>query len=226
MLVIGRNRSVVRGIRRLEANTTFRQGTPMRRTPQVFIAAAVALPTLFSLGCESSRSTMPAPSANARVASGSASLDRDGNRTRAVTLRDDCDPATFNAALGANSCLRQDTGMPFNTFVALLTQNQSVGPWKIDPDRVEADPGTVLTATNRGGETHTFTRVAAFGGGIVQLLNNLSGNPTPAPECSPRTLTFLAPGGSTQATVGNDGTELYQCCIHPWMRMEVHQHGH
>jgi plastocyanin len=198
----------------------------MRRTPQVFIVAAVAVPALLSLGCESSRSTMPEPAANARAVSVSPSFDRDGNRTRAVTLRDDCDPATFNAALGANSCLRKDSGMPFNTFVAVLTQNQSVGAWKIDPDRVEADPGTVLMATNRGGETHTFTRVAKFGGGFVQLLNNLSGNTTQAPECSnPRALTLLAPGGSTQATVGNDGTELYQCCIHPWMRMEVHQHA-
>ena len=198
----------------------------MRRTPQGFIVAAVAIPALLSLGCESSRTTMPAPSANAKIASAGPSLDRDGDRTRKVTLRDDCDPATFNAALGPNSCLRKDSGMPFNTFVALLTRNQTVGPWKIDPDRVEADPGTVLTATNRGGETHTFTRVAAFGGGIVPLLNNLSGNPTPAPECNPGTIQFLAPGGATSATVGNDGTELYQCCIHPWMRMVVRQHGH
>jgi plastocyanin len=199
----------------------------MRRTPQVLIVAAVAVPALFSLGCESSRPTMPEPAANARAASASPSLDRDGNRTQAVTLRDDCDPATFDAATGPNACVRNGNGMPFDTFIAVLTKNQRVGPWRIDPDHVEANPGTVLTATNRGGETHTFTRVAKFGGGIVPILNTLSGNTTQAPECSnPGALTFLTPGSSTQATVANDGTELYQCCIHPWMRMEVHQHGH
>jgi len=197
----------------------------MHRAPHVFIVAAVAVPVLFSFGCESSRPTMPAASADA-TSSASHSLELDANRTRAVALRDDCDPATFDAATGPNSCVRNGNGMPFGTFIAVLTKNQSVGAWMIDAPHVEAAPGTVLTATNLGGETHTFTRVAAFGGGIVPLLNTLSGNPTPAPECSPRLLHFLTPGASVQATVGNDGTELYQCCIHPWMRMEVHQnHG-
>jgi plastocyanin len=195
------------------------------RAPQIFIVAAVAVPALASLGCESSRPTMPAATADARALSASPSLDRDASRARAVALRDDCDPATFDAATGPNSCVRKGNGMPFGTFIAVLTQNQKVGAWKIDPNRVEADPGTMIVATNRGGETHTFTRVAAFGGGIVPILNTLSGNPTPAPECSPATIQFLAPGASVETTVADDGTERYQCCIHPWMRMEVHQHG-
>jgi plastocyanin len=197
----------------------------MRRAPHVFIVAAIAVPTLLSLGCESSRPTMPASTASARAPGESASLDRDANRTRAVALRDACDPATFDAATGPRSCVRKGNGMPFQTFIAVLTHNQSVGAWKIDPDQLEAGPGTMIVATNLGGETHTFTRVAAFGGGIVPILNTLSGNPMPAPECSPATIQFLAPGASVEATVANDGTELYQCCIHPWMRMEVHQHG-
>ncbi|MFI5229396.1 MAG: hypothetical protein ACHQWU_10025 [Gemmatimonadales bacterium] len=197
----------------------------MRRTPHFFIVAAVAVPALFSLGCESSRSTMPAAAAATRAATASPSLDRDVNRTREVSLRDDCDPATFDAANGPNACVRNGNGMPFDTFLSVLTKNQSVGAWKIDPDRVEATPGTVIVATNRGGETHTFTRVAAFGGGFVPILNTLSGNTTRAPECSPAKVQFLPPGASMQATVADDGTERYQCCIHPWMRMEVRQHG-
>ena len=43
--------------------------------------------------------------------------------------------------------------------------------------------GDTFVAVNNGGETHTFTEVKAFGGGIVPLLNVLSGNPVPAPEC-------------------------------------------
>jgi len=39
----------------------------------------------------------------------------------------------------------------------------------------------MLLAVNRGGEVHTFTHVAAFGGGIVLPLNELSHNPTVAP---------------------------------------------
>jgi hypothetical protein len=39
--------------------------------------------------------------------------------------------------------------------------------------------------TSSYGETHTFTEVAQFGGGLVGLLNDLSGNPVPAPECNP-----------------------------------------
>jgi plastocyanin len=195
----------------------------MRRAPHVFILAAAAVPTLFSLGCESSRSTMPA-AADARASSTSPSLDRNANLAHAVALRDDCDPASFDAATGPGACVRNGNGMPFGTFIAVLTQNQSVGAWKIDPDQVELAPGSMIVATNRGGETHTFTRVAAFGGGIVPVLNNLSGNPTPAPECNPAMVQFLVPGASVQTIVANDGTELYQCCIHPWMRMEVHQH--
>ena len=68
---------------------------------------------------------------------------------------------------------------------------------------------------------HTFTRVAAFGGGIVPFLNALSGTPNVAPECNPATLDFLAAGASQSVVIANDGAEKYQCCIHPWMRMVV-----
>jgi plastocyanin len=193
----------------------------MRRT--ALLVAAAAAPVVFALGCDSGRTTTPAVAAPNAV-----SLSRDGDRVRTqpVTLRDDCDPATFDAALGdPNACVRKGGGgLPFDRFVAELTRKQSVGAWKIDPDKLDADAGTILVATNRGGETHTFTHVAAFGGGIVGFLNDLAGTPNVAPECNPATLNFLTPGASSQTTVAGTGTELYQCCIHPWMRMEVHQH--
>ena len=192
----------------------------MRRIPQTLILAVAAGPALFVLGCDSSRPTMPTAGIDASALS--ASLDRGQNRVQPVTFRDDCDPATFNAALGANTCVRAGNGMPLDKFIAELTENQSVGAWKMDPNETDATPGTILIANNRGGETHTFTRVVTFGGGVVPLLNDLSGNPVPAAECS--SATPLVPGGSQQAIVANDGTERFQCCIHPWMRLEVHQH--
>ena len=81
-------------------------------------------------------------------------------------------------------------------------------------------------AANQGGEVHTFTEVEAFGGGIVADLNTRSGNPTPAPEClALEPDDFVPPGGSYSDEVEEEGVELYQCCIHPWMRTTIHAQG-
>jgi plastocyanin len=86
--------------------------------------------------------------------------------------------------------------------------------------------GSTLTAVNRGGEVHTFTEVEQFGGGIVPLLNDLSGNPTPAPEClalSPSD--FVPPGAAFTVTESETGVKHYQCCIHAWMQTTVRVRG-
>jgi hypothetical protein len=58
------------------------------------------------------------------------------------------------------------------------------------------------------------------------VLNQLSGNTEPAPECLALAPTaFIAPGGTGHDEVEEPGTELYQCCIHPWMRTVVHGRG-
>ena len=83
-----------------------------------------------------------------------------------------------------------------------------------------------LVAVNRGGEVHTLTRVAKFGGGIVPPLNELSHNPVVAPECT--TLEpddFVAPGGTYRQQIDATGPLLFQCCIHPWMRLTVQVPG-
>ena len=75
---------------------------------------------------------------------------------------------------------------------------------------------------------HTFTEVAHFGGGIVPLLNQLSGNTVPAAEClNLEPDDFVAPGATyaEEEPLDEEGTEHYQCCIHPWMRTEVHVRG-
>jgi hypothetical protein len=83
--------------------------------------------------------------------------------------------------------------------------------------------GQTLVVVNQGGEVHTFTEVEDFGGGSVLALNELSGNPVPAPEClnlAPGD--FVAPAASRTDEVEAPGTVHYQCCIHPWMRLDLH----
>jgi hypothetical protein len=75
--------------------------------------------------------------------------------------------------------------------------------------------------TNEGGRGHTFTEVAAFGGGMVPPLNK---GLTQAPECLNSSIiaaTSLAPGASLELRDLATGNHLFQCCIHPWMRTQV-----
>lgn len=143
-----------------------------------------------------------------------------------VQLRDNCDPATFNASLGAGACAHASsgTGMTFSAFNAELSANHSVAAWNIKPATLSVHEGATLTVANTGGETHTYTEVDEFGGGVVPALNTASGNTTVAPECldgSAFAASTLHSGQSTQHTFDERGTEKYQCCIHPWMRQTV-----
>jgi plastocyanin len=144
-----------------------------------------------------------------------------GPDTRLVHMMDACDPETFNAAVGPGSCVRTG-GVHFDRFIQLLTDHHSVGAWHFAPATVNASVGQTLLAANHGGEVHTFTEVEEYGGGIVPDLNALAGTPEPAPECLALTGSdFVPPGGTAEDEVEEPGTELYQCCIHPWMRAEV-----
>jgi len=143
---------------------------------------------------------------------------------RQITMMDACDPTTFNAAVGPGTCVRQG-GVTFANFIDQLTRHQKAGSWVNAPPNMSASQGQTLLATNRGGEVHTFTRVEAFGGGIVPILNQLSGNPVVAPECTGLGLgDFVAPGASFEEEVEAGGTQRFMCCIHPWMRTTVHTH--
>jgi hypothetical protein len=87
--------------------------------------------------------------------------------------------------------------MKFEQFIAQLTQLGFVGPWHFAPKVANAREGQTFHVTNRGGEVHTFTEVAKFGGGIAEDLNKLAHTPVVAPEClSLAAGDFIAPGGT------------------------------
>jgi len=158
-----------------------------------------------------------------------------GNR---VDLKDDCDPATFNAdpptgpGLGPGTCVRGGS-TTFANFIAQLQANGSAKGWEFNPSGVDLDAGETLTTRNQGGEFHTFTEVKQFGGGCVQLLNDLLGL-TPVPECIPQAApgvplvfatTGVPAGGTSTVPTLAPGVHRFQCTIHPWMRTTVVVHA-
>ena len=169
------------------------------------------------------------------VASMTALVADDGLNIR---LRDDCDPATFNLdppnGAGPGVCDEDfGGGTTFGEFLAEHAETGGVDKWRFNNDRAESDRGRPITVTNRGGETHTFTRVAQFGGGFIPPLNNLpDGSTLPlAPECavapgvpqppSPGNLFVPAGGVATAGALKRGERAKFQCCIHPWMKAEI-----
>jgi hypothetical protein len=140
---------------------------------------------------------------------------------RQVIVSDACDPETFNAVLGPGGCVRNG-GVTFEKFIDQLTRMQRVPSWFFAPPNATARVGDEFVVVNRGGETHTFTEVEEFGGGRVASLNALMHLPTVAPECANLPpADFIPAGGTFREDISEAGLEKYQCCIHPWMRLEA-----
>jgi hypothetical protein len=147
-----------------------------------------------------------------------------------VKIRDDCNPKTFNAALGPGSCVGNGE-TTFLEFQREFLEDNKVDDWEYSPDHSTVQTGATVKVQNRGGETHTFTKVAEFGGGFVPQLN---GKMEPRPECLqmltalPSPSAAFVPAGTTMngPTAGSADlpagkTTRFQCCIHPWMRTEI-----
>jgi hypothetical protein len=143
-----------------------------------------------------------------------------------VEIYDDCDPSdpTWDETGG---CSLEGGKVDFAEFAALLFSPLGDGTvighpaWRMEPSYLRLQPEGEFTAENEGGRTHTFTEVAAFGGGFVPDLNG----PllTMAPECA--TATPIAPGEEQEFEDLAPGNHLFQCCIHPWMRFLVKVEG-
>ena len=149
-----------------------------------------------------------------------------------IRLLDDCEPVSFNAVLGDGACIGNGH-TTFDEFIAELAATQDAHKWRNQPLNMLLNVGRPTLIENRGGEVHTFTPVAEFGGGFINELNGISGNPVPAPECLNFGAMVFIPAGATEEgpTAGSSdlpvGTHRFQCCIHPWMRtvIEVQQPG-
>jgi hypothetical protein len=143
-----------------------------------------------------------------------------------IRLLDDCEPVSFNAVLGEGACIGNGH-TTFDEFIAELAATQDAHKWRNQPSNMLLNVGRSTIIENRGGEVHTFTPVAEFGGGFIPDLNGISGNPVPAPECLNIPALDFIPAGATEEgpTAGSPdlpvGSHKFQCCIHPWMRTVI-----
>lgn len=143
-----------------------------------------------------------------------------------IRMYDDCEPTSFNAVLGDGACVGNGH-TTFDEFIGELAETQDAHAWRNQPIAMQVNVGRPTIIENRGGEVHTFTEVAQFGGGFVNELNGISGNPVPAPEClNFGGIVFVPPGGTQTGPVAGSsdlpvGAHKFQCCIHPWMRTLV-----
>jgi plastocyanin len=143
--------------------------------------------------------------------------------SRQVSMMDACSPS-FNDFIMPGTCARTG-GVYFLDFIAQLQQNHFAGAWHNAPSQTDAWLGDTLVAVNKGGEAHTFTRVAAFGGGFVDMLNGLSQSGPEVEECKTEN-TIVPPGGTDSETLDQVGELKFQCCVHPWMRTTVMVKSH
>ena len=146
-----------------------------------------------------------------------------------VVALDECDPFSFNLVLGPDFCKNVSLGILgyTTTFQDLFAQAAAGTPdpgWDFEPDVLNVKQGTTLSVVDQGGEPHTFTEVAKFGGGFIDGLN--AGEAT-VPECAGGfknvavAKTRIIQGSQLQVTDLSKGEHLFECCIHPWMRVKV-----
>ena len=160
------------------------------------------------------------------AATAHAITDENAPPSAQIVALDECDPLSFNAALGADFC--KNVALGSSTTLSDLFAKAAAGTpdpgWDFEPDEITIKKGATLTVVDQGGEPHTFTEVAEFGGGFIDGLN--AGEAT-VPECRGGfksvdvAKTRILQGSQTQVTGLSKGEHRFQCCIHPWMRVKV-----
>lgn len=149
------------------------------------------------------------------------------NPPREIEMTDDCEPASFNAAIGPGTCVGNGK-TTFGQFITQLVTTGDAPAWKNVPQYTGVRSGQGLLVRNTGGEFHTYSEVAAFGGGCVEELNDLLGGLEPVPECDDPDVfqtTGAPPGGTVEVPGLERGRHLFMCLIHPWMTGEVLARG-
>jgi plastocyanin len=152
---------------------------------------------------------------------------RGGSRSAQIVALDECDPATFNALLGPDFCKNVALGASttLSDLFAKAAGGQPDPGWDFEPDTLKVEQGTELSVVDQGGEPHTFTEVAHFGGGFIDGLN--APGDTVVPECSGGfgnvavARTRILQASTFKVSDLPKGTHYFQCCIHPWMRVKV-----
>ena len=152
-----------------------------------------------------------------------------------VALMDNCDPTTFNGLCvvlprPGDTTLTEFFGLLFSPLSTTIIGHPA---WRFEPSYLDVRAGQTIRVTNTGGEAHTFTEVADYGGGFVPILNG-SMPPVPpgtvplalAPKCAlvdgvpAPGVVVVSPGGTMNVKL-TPGVHKFQCCIHPWMRASV-----
>ena len=146
-----------------------------------------------------------------------------------VVALDECDPATFNAPTGAGPDFCKNVALGASTTLADLFAKAAAGTpdpnWDFEPDSLTIKQGQFVSVVDQGGEPHTFTEVKQFGGGFIAGLNGPG--ETVVPECAGGFSTVavaktrILQGSRLDVAGLSKGKHLFQCCIHPWMRIEV-----
>ena len=138
------------------------------------------------------------------------------NAPRKIALLDDCDSSNT----WPGGCTLDGGLVTFTQFQASLPLGHPA--WRNDPSYLRVTAGKDVHVHNEGGRPHSFTRVAAYGGGIVPNANRPG--QVVAPECAnaaTRLPTVLAGGQSMKLDDLETGIHKYMCCFHPWMIAEI-----
>ena len=146
-----------------------------------------------------------------------------------IVALDECEPTSFNGALGPDFCKNVVlAALGFSTNLSDLFSKAAAGTpdpsWDFEPDELHVKQGTTVLVTDQGGEPHTFTEVKQFGGGFIDGLNH---GEAVVPECSGGfsnvavAKTRIIQGSTTAFPNLSKGEHLFECCIHPWMRVKV-----
>ena len=152
----------------------------------------------------------------------------DNHSGKRIAIQDDCDPTdpSWNMVGGCaqtkgNVTLAEFAGENDSPLSAAVVGHQA---WRNAPSYLVIRPGDTVRVTNEGGRVHTFTEVAAFGGGIAPNPALNEGLQT-APECL-ASVNVLPGHGATVAGLAL-GNHRFMCCFHPWMRalIKVKEHG-
>ena len=135
--------------------------------------------------------------------------------TEKIAILDACDPADPRWA-PSGGCLLKDGEVDLDEFNALrdsILSTAVVGhpAWRFQPSYAIASGSEKIRAINLGGRGHTFTEVAAFGGGFVPPLSR---GLTPAPECLAASVVVIPPGEAVR-TAGTLSRKSPVPVLHP-----------